>query len=120
LLPEFSQPIQRPRRGDLDTPTAQREGACDPRLALARFLSKEAETLRTDPRFEAEVYTVADLLSIPLPAAVVSDRTCTAIARRCSEMVADGQLRQAVALLAGHRLAIERWIRSRRGAADRL
>ena len=93
----------------------------DPRLAMARFLGKEAETLRTDPRFVAEVYTVSDLLSIPLPAAVVSDRTCTAVARRCSELVASGELRQAVALLAGHRLAIERWIRSRRvGDADRL
>ena len=93
----------------------------DPRLAMARFLGMEAETLRSDPRFVAEVYTVSDRLSIPLPADVVSDRTCTAVARRCSEMVAAGQLRQAVALLAGHRVAIERWIRSRRdGAADRL
>ena len=88
---------------------------------MARFLGMEAETLRSDPRFVAEVYTISDRLSIPLPADVVSDRTCTAVARRCSEMVAAGQLRQAVALLAGHRVAIERWIRSRRdGAADRL
>ena len=91
----------------------------DPRLVMARFLAKEAESLRTDPRFVAEVCTVSDRLSIPLPAAVVSDRTCSAVARRCSELVASGQLRQAVALLAGHRLAIERWIRSRRAdAAD--
>ena len=88
---------------------------------MARFLGKEAETLRTDPRFVAEVYTVSNRLSIPLPAAVVSDRTCTAVARRCSELVAAGELRQAVALLAGHRVAIERWIRSRRADdADRL
>ena len=89
---------------------------------MARFLGMEAETLKADPRFVAEVCTVADRLSIPLPAAVVSDRTCTAVARRCSELVASGELRQAVALLAGHRLAIVRWTRSRRrdGAADLL
>ena len=88
---------------------------------MARFLDKEAQSLRTDPRFVAEVCTVSDRLSIPLPTAVVSDRTCSAVARRCSKLVAAGRLRQAVALLAGHRLAIERGIRSRRGgAADRL
>ena len=93
----------------------------DPRLAMARFLSKEAQALRTDPRFVAEVYTVADRLSIPLPATVVGDRTCTAVARRCSDLVASGELRQAVALLAGHRLAIERWYRgpSRSRPSDR-
>ena len=67
---------------------------------MARFLAKEAESLRTDPRFVAEVYTVADLLSIPLPAA---RRQWTApappVARRCSDLVVSGQLRQAVALL---------------------
>ena len=88
--------------------------ARDPQLAIARFLGKETGTLRTDPHFVAEVCSVADRLSIPLPAAVVSDRTCSAVARRCSDLVASGELRQAVVLLAGHRLAIERWIRSRR------
>ena len=83
----------------------------DPLLALAAFLANVAETLKTDPRFAAEVCFVAYRLAIPLPAAVVSDRTCSAVARRCSDLVASGQLRQAVALLAGHRLAIERWFR---------
>ena len=83
----------------------------DPWFAMADFLAKEAETLKTDPGFAAEVNTAAHRLAIPLPAAVVSDRTCSAVARRCSDLVASGELRQAAALLAGHRLAIERWFR---------
>ena len=83
----------------------------DPWLSLAAFLAKEAQTLKTDPAFAAEVSSAADRLTIPLPAAVVSDRTCSAVARRCSDLIASGELRQAVALLAGHRLAIERWFR---------
>ena len=83
----------------------------DPWLAMADFLAKEAEILKTDPGFAAEVCFAAYRLAIPLPAAVVSDRTCSAVARRCTDLIASGELRQAVALLAGHRLAIERWSR---------
>ena len=89
----------------------------DPRLAIARFLTTETDALKTDPRFAAEVYSVAERLTIPVPDAVVSDRTCSAVARRCSDLITSGQLRQAVALLAGHRLAIERWYRGRRGGS---
>ena len=81
----------------------------DPRLAMADFLAKEADALKSDPVFAAEVCSAADRLAIPLPAAVVSDRTCSAVARRCSDLIAAGQIRQAAALLAGHRLAIVRW-----------
>ena len=63
----------------------------DPWLALADFLAKEAETLKTDPGFAAEVCSAAYRLAIPLPAAVVSDRTCSAVARRCSDLIASGQ-----------------------------
>ena len=83
----------------------------DPWFAMADFLAKEAETLKTDPGFAAEVNSAAHRLAIPLPAAVVSDRTCSAVARRCTDLGASGELRQAAALLAGHRLAIERWFR---------
>jgi len=83
----------------------------DPRLAMADFLAKEADALKSDPAFAAEVRSAADRLSIPLPAAVVSDRTCSAVARRCSDLIAAGDLRQAAALLAGHRLAIVQWTR---------
>ena len=81
----------------------------NPLLAMANFLANEADALKSDPRFAAEVRSGADRLAVPLPAAVVSDRTCSAVARRCSDLVASGELRQAVALLAGHRLAIVRW-----------
>ena len=91
--------------------------ANDPRLAIERFLYTEADVLKTDPSFAAEVYSIAERLAIPVPNAVVSDRTCSAVARRCSDLVTSGQLRHAVALLAGHRLAIERWYRRRRGGS---
>ena len=78
-------------------------------LAMADFLANEAGALKSDPRFAAEVRSVAHRLAIPSPAAVVTDRTCSAVARRCSDLVAAGELRQAFALLAGHRLAIVRW-----------
>ena len=83
----------------------------DPRLALARFLANVAVTLKTDPRFAAEVCSAAYRLAIPLPDAGGSDRTCSAVARRCTDLIASGEMRQAIALLAGHRLAIERWSR---------
>ena len=79
---------------------------------MADFLAENADALRADPTFAAEVCSAAHRLTVPVPAAVVSDRTCSAVARRCSDLVASGELRQALALLAGHRLAIVRWIRS--------
>ena len=81
----------------------------DPRRAMADFLNKEADALKSDPGFVAEVLSAAHRLAVPLPAAVVSDRTCSAVARRCSDLIAAGELRQAAALLAGHRFAIVRW-----------
>ena len=80
--------------------------------AMADFLANEADALKSDPGFVAEVLAAAHRLAVPLPAAVVSERTCSAVARRCFDLVVSGELRQAVALLAGHRLAIVRWIRS--------
>ena len=62
----------------------------DPRLAMARFLGKEAEMLRTAPRFVAEVYTVSDRLSIPLPTAVVSGPH---LHRRRTPLFRSGRLR---------------------------
>ena len=81
----------------------------DPWLAMADFLAREADALKSDPDFVAEVRSAAHRLAVPLPAAVVSERTCSAVARRCTEMVASGEFRQAAALLAGHRFAIVRW-----------
>ena len=62
----------------------------DPRLALARFLANVAVTLKPDPRFAAEVCSAAYRLAIPLPAAGVSYRTCSAVARRCTDLIASG------------------------------
>ena len=81
----------------------------DAGLAMADFLAREADDLKSDPDFAVEVLSAAHRLAVPLPAAVVSDRTCSAVARRCSDLVAAGELRQAAALLAGHRFAIVRW-----------
>lgn len=83
----------------------------DPWLAMADFLAKEVDALKSDPNFAAEVRSAAHRLAVPLPAAVVTDRICSAVARRCTELVASGDFRQAAALLAGHRFAIVQWSR---------
>ena len=81
---------------------------------LLVHLAKEAAALRSDPDFAGEMNRVANLLAIPLPAAVVSVRTRAAVARRCTELAAEGDVRQAATLLAGYLLAVVRWERGRR------
>lgn len=81
----------------------------DPLRALAAFLDQEAEALMEDPSFALQVRVAARSLAVPEPAAVVSERTCAAVAHRCGDLIAGGNLRLAVALLAGHRLAVQRW-----------
>jgi len=87
------------------------ESACD--RGWVHLLANEAETLKSDPRFAVEIRSAAAGRAIPLPAAVVSHRTCSAVARCGSDFVASGGLRQAAALLAGHearhRLRGARW-----------
>ena len=46
-----------------------------------------AETLKTDPRFAAEVCSTAYRLATPLPDVDVSYRTCSAVARRCTDLI---------------------------------
>jgi hypothetical protein len=78
-------------------------------------LAKEAAALRTDPDFVDEMDRIANLLMIPLPAAIVSARTRAAVARRCSELAGSkGHIRHAAALLAGYLLAVVRWEGARR------
>ena len=74
-------------------------------------LVEEVAALRTDPGFAGEMIEVANRLAIPLPAAVVSSRTRAAVERRCTELAAAGDLRQAAALLAGYLLAVVWWER---------
>ena len=57
---------------------------------------------------------VAKLLAIPLPEAVVDDRTRIAVAQRCTVLAAEGDLRRAAALLAGYLLAVAQWERGGR------
>ena len=72
-------------------------------------LVKEAAALRSDPDFADEMNRMAELLAIPLPEAVVDDRTRLAVVRRCTELADEGDLRRAAALLAGYLLAVVRW-----------
>ena len=83
----------------------------NPWLAMADFLANEAGALKSDPRFAAEVRSVAHRLAIPSPAAVVTDRTCSAVAQRCSELLASGELRQAAALSPATGSPFVRWSR---------
>ena len=70
---------------ELPTP-AQR----DPWLAIADFLANEADALKSDPRFAAVIRSATHRPAIPLPAAVVADRTCSAVAQSCSDLLASG------------------------------
>ena len=74
-------------------------------------LVKEAAAQGADPDFAGEMRKVAHLLTIPLPAAVVSARTRLAVVRRCTELADEGDLRRAAAFLAGYLLAVVRWER---------
>ena len=90
-------------------PEQRSEG--EPWPVLLDRLIKEAAALRADPGFIEEMDRVANLLAIPLPAAIVSARTRAAVARRCTELAGEGDIRHAAALLAGYLLAVVRWER---------
>ena len=75
-------------------------------------LVKEAAVQGANPDFADEMNRVANLLAIPLPAAVVSARTRRAVVRRCTELADEGDLRRAAAFLAGYLLAVVRWERA--------
>ena len=80
-------------------------------------LVKEAGAQGADPDFADEMNRVAHLLAIPLPEAVMDVRTRIAVARRCTELADEGDLRRAAAFLAGYLLAVVRWERARSVAA---
>ena len=88
-----------------------KRGDGDPWSVLMDRLVAAAAALKTDPDFAGEMIKAAHRLAIPLPAAVVSSRTRAAVARRCTELAAEGGLRQAAALLAGYLLAVVWWKR---------
>ena len=81
----------------------------EPWPVLLDRLAKEAAAQGSDPDFADEMNRVADLLAIPLPEAVVDVRTRAAVARRCTELADEGDMRHAAALLAGYLLAVVRW-----------
>ena len=89
-------------------------GGGEPWPVLLDRLAKEAAAHKADPDFVDEMDRIANLLAIPLPAAIVSTRTRAAIARRCSELAGEGHTRHAAALLAGYLLAVVRWERAPR------
>ena len=75
---------------------------------LVDLLVKEVAARVADPTFADEIDTIANRLTIPLPAAVMYSRTGAAVMRRCSQLVAAGNRRAAAALLAGYLLAVVR------------
>ena len=77
-------------------------------LVLMDLLVKEVAALVSDPTFAVETDTIANRLTIPLPAAVMYYRTAVAVMRRCTELVGACQRRGAAALLAGYLLAVVR------------
>ena len=88
-----------------------KRGDGDPWSVLMDRLVAAAAALKTDPGFAAEMIKAAHRLAIPLPSAGVSSRTRVAVVRRCTELAAEGALRQAAALLAGYLLAVVWWER---------
>ena len=88
-----------------------KRGDGDPWSVLMDRLVEEVVALKADPGFAVEMIKVAHLLAVPLPAAVASSRTRTAVVRRCTELAAKEGLRQAAALLAGYLLAVVWWER---------
>ena len=89
----------------------EQRGEGEPWPVLLDRLVKEAAAQGSDPGFVGKMNRAAKLLAVPLPAAVVSARTRAAVARRCTELAAEGDVRQAAALLAGYLLAVVRWER---------
>lgn len=93
-------------------PEQRSEG--EPWPVLLNRLAKEAAAQGSDFGFAREMNRAANLLAIPLPAAVVSASIRAAVARRCTELAGEGDIRQAAALLAGYLLAVVRWERGQR------
>ena len=89
----------------------EQRGEGEPWPVLLDRLVKEAAAQGSDPGFVGKMNRAAKLLAVPLPAAVVSARTRAAVARRCTELAAEGDVHQAAALLAGYLLAVVRWER---------